>query len=92
MVTHADGQPVEPVEVDVARVGMGERYDVVDNGTGRGPLKDTVIVEPTQQLSIDRLADNPGAWAFHCHNVYHAETGMMRVLKIESRARRRILW
>ncbi|QYJ16343.1 Multicopper oxidase MmcO [Rubrobacter xylanophilus DSM 9941] len=28
-VTHADGQPVEPVTVNVLRIGMGERYDVV---------------------------------------------------------------
>ena len=28
-VTHADGQPVEPAEVDAVRIGMGERYDVV---------------------------------------------------------------
>jgi len=28
-VTHADGLPVEPVKVDVLRIGMGERYDVL---------------------------------------------------------------
>ncbi len=28
-VTHADGQPVAPVDVDSVVVGMGERYDVV---------------------------------------------------------------
>jgi FtsP/CotA-like multicopper oxidase with cupredoxin domain len=28
-VTHADGFPVEPVEVDALLVGMGERYDVL---------------------------------------------------------------
>lgn len=28
-VTHADGRPVEPMEVDVLRIGMGERYDVL---------------------------------------------------------------
>lgn len=28
-VTHADGFPVEPVEVDTLLLGMGERYDVV---------------------------------------------------------------
>ncbi|AHY48373.1 Putative multicopper oxidase (plasmid) [Rubrobacter radiotolerans] len=28
-VTHADGQPVEPVEVDALRIGSGERYDVL---------------------------------------------------------------
>jgi hypothetical protein len=22
-------------------------------------------------------ADNPGRWAFHCHNLYHMVTGMM---------------
>jgi FtsP/CotA-like multicopper oxidase with cupredoxin domain len=29
LVTHADGFPVEPVEVDTLLLGMGERYDVV---------------------------------------------------------------
>jgi multicopper oxidase len=28
-VTHADGQPVQPVTVDAVVIGMGERYDVV---------------------------------------------------------------
>jgi FtsP/CotA-like multicopper oxidase with cupredoxin domain len=28
-VTHADGFPVEPVEVDALLLGMGERYDVL---------------------------------------------------------------
>lgn len=28
-VTHTDGQPVRPVEVDALVIGMGERYDVV---------------------------------------------------------------
>lgn len=54
----------------------------VDNGTGRGPLKDTVLVEPMQRLAIDWTSDNPGSWAFHCHNLYHQEAGMMRVVKV----------
>lgn len=54
----------------------------VDNGTGRGPMKDTVIVEPMQRLNIDWVSDNPGSWAFHCHNLYHMEAGMMRVVKV----------
>jgi FtsP/CotA-like multicopper oxidase with cupredoxin domain len=28
-ITHADGNPIEPVEADVLRIGMGERYDVM---------------------------------------------------------------
>ncbi|MEW6637214.1 MAG: multicopper oxidase family protein, partial [Actinomycetota bacterium] len=54
----------------------------LDNGTGRGPLKDTVIVEPKERLAIEWVADNPGDWAFHCHQVYHAERGMTRVVKV----------
>jgi len=39
IVTHADGFPVEPVEVDALLIGMGERYDVVvQPGSGAWPL------------------------------------------------------
>jgi FtsP/CotA-like multicopper oxidase with cupredoxin domain len=47
-----------------------------------GPLRDTVLIEPMQEVAIDWLADNPGRWAFHCHHLYHQETGMMRVIEI----------
>ncbi len=53
----------------------------VRNGTGRGPFKDTVIVDAHMgDLSFDFVADNPGEWLFHCHNAYHLETGMARVV------------
>ena len=42
-----------------------------------GARKDTVIVRPMQTLAVDLDADNPGQWATHCHNIYHAEAGMM---------------
>lgn len=54
----------------------------VDYGIGRGPLKDTVLVDPKERLAIEWVADNPGDWAFHCHQVYHAERGVMRVIKV----------
>ncbi|MGW1077795.1 multicopper oxidase family protein [Streptomyces sp. NPDC002537] len=47
---------------------------------GGGPRKDTAIVRPGQRLEVDFDADNPGLWMVHCHNVYHAESGMMTVL------------
>lgn len=49
-------------------------------GGPRGPRKDTAIVLPGQTLSTFFDADNPGLWMIHCHNVYHAEAGMMTVL------------
>ena len=45
-----------------------------------GARKDTVIVRPMQALEVDLDADNPGQWAAHCHNIYHAESGMMTTL------------
>ncbi|MGW1974352.1 multicopper oxidase family protein [Streptomyces sp. NPDC001889] len=45
-----------------------------------GPRKDTAIVLPGSTLTVDFDADNPGLWMIHCHNVYHAEAGMMTTL------------
>ncbi|MFI7523407.1 multicopper oxidase family protein [Micromonospora globbae] len=45
-----------------------------------GARKDTVIVVPDQTVTVDFDADNPGRWMTHCHNAYHAETGMMATL------------
>ncbi|HET9518628.1 MAG TPA: multicopper oxidase family protein [Actinoplanes sp.] len=44
---------------------------------GTGTRKDTVIVLPNQTITVDLDATNPGQWMTHCHNIYHAETGMM---------------
>ena len=49
-----------------------------------GARKDTVIVRPMQTVEVDFDADNPGQWATHCHNIYHAETGMMTSLSYQS--------
>lgn len=35
-VTHADGRPIVPFEVDALRIGMGERYDVELNANNPG--------------------------------------------------------
>jgi FtsP/CotA-like multicopper oxidase with cupredoxin domain len=43
-------------------------------------LKDTVLVEPHMgRASFNFVADNPGDWFFHCHNLYHLKAGMARV-------------
>ena len=45
-------------------------------------LKDTVIVPPHMgRVSFDVVADNPGRWFFHCHNIYHMERGMAREVR-----------
>ncbi|KYH45574.1 multicopper oxidase family protein [Branchiibius sp. NY16-3462-2] len=45
-----------------------------------GLRKDTVLMAPMQSFAIDLDADNVGDWMIHCHNIYHAEAGMMIAL------------
>ena len=49
-------------------------------GSG-GLRKDTVLVAPMQTIEADLLTDNPGQWMLHCHNIYHAEVGMMTTMR-----------
>lgn len=49
-----------------------------------GARKDTVIVRHMERVEVDFDADNPGQWAAHCHNIYHAEAGMMTTLSYRS--------
>jgi FtsP/CotA-like multicopper oxidase with cupredoxin domain len=42
-----------------------------------GAVRDTVLIPPMGSVTIAFDADNPGRWAFHCHNLYHMMMGMM---------------
>jgi CopA family copper-resistance protein len=58
-------------------------FSELENGQGnRQPLKHTILVEPGQKLSYLVSADTPGCWAFHCHLLYHMETGMFRTVLV----------
>lgn len=48
---------------------------------GLGARKDTVLVPPMGGVNVDLAATNPGQWMVHCHNIYHAEAGMMTRLE-----------
>jgi FtsP/CotA-like multicopper oxidase with cupredoxin domain len=54
----------------------GHTFALADSGL----RKDTVLVRPMETMPIDIEADNTGDWMTHCHNIYHAEAGMMIVL------------
>jgi len=49
----------------------------IDGRALHGAVRDTVLVSPSGRVRIAFDADNPGRWAFHCHNLYHMEGGMM---------------
>jgi FtsP/CotA-like multicopper oxidase with cupredoxin domain len=46
-----------------------------------GALRDTVLVPAMTSVTVAFDADNPGRWVFHCHNLYHMESGMMTTLR-----------
>ena len=71
-ITHADGNPIRPVETDVLRIGMGERYDVMvtadnpgnwwlaayESGLGEGQLRIPVLYRDVRR-------ENPQPPTFH---------------------------
>jgi FtsP/CotA-like multicopper oxidase with cupredoxin domain len=61
-------------------------------------LRDTFVI-PARGYAIFRVVfDNPGLWLFHCHNIYHMQTGMAMAFEVmgpqireeESRAARQL--
>lgn len=48
-----------------------------------GAVRDTVMVPASGTVRIAFDADNPGRWAFHCHNLYHLATGMLTEFRYE---------
>jgi len=54
----------------------------LSTGSHGGPMKDTAIIQPFHTWHYDWVADNPGLWMFHCHNLYHMLAGMMIILDV----------
>ena len=59
--------------------GMWSDLETGDDGFI--PRKHTVIVQPGAKISYRVTADAPGAWAYHCHLIYHMP-GMFRKVVI----------
>ncbi len=66
---HLHGHPFQVVAID------GRRFP--------GAVRDTVLVPPMRSVTIAFDAENPGRWAFHCHNLYHQAAGMMTTVDYE---------
>lgn len=52
----------------------------------KGAIRDTILVPPGDQVTIQYDADNPGNWAFHCHHLYHMNSGMMAAISYSGAA------
>ena len=66
---HLHGHPFQVVAIDDVALA--------------GAVRDTVLVPAGGSVTIAFAADNPGHWAFHCHNLYHMAAGMMTSVRYE---------
>lgn len=68
----------------------GQFFQIVAPG-GRAQeepgLKDTVLVQGIQPVTILTYFENPGRWMYHCHISEHAERGMMGEVEVVLRTR-----
>lgn len=46
--------------------------------------KDTLVVKPGETYEIGFVANNPGIWMYHCHELHHATSGMMTSVNYEN--------
>lgn len=45
--------------------------------------KNTISVAPGETYDVTFTATNPGVWAVHCHELHHADGGMMTILQYD---------
>lgn len=58
----------------------GHFFRVLNSNGEFSPLKHTVDVPPHSSRTIEFMANEPGEWMLHCHNLYHMKSGMARVV------------
>ncbi|KAH7920657.1 Fet3 ferroxidase [Leucogyrophana mollusca] len=65
-------------------VNRAQQYNSTDpvlnppliEGQANPMRRDTVVVSPGGSVTLRFIADNPGAWFFHCHMEWHLEAGL----------------
>ncbi|WP_409254067.1 multicopper oxidase domain-containing protein [Bacillus sp. SCS-153A] len=98
--TFPDTENIKVNEGDVVKVNLtndsmldhpmhlhGHHFQVVSkNGEklDKPLVKDLINVKPGESYEIIFKADNPGHWLLHCHDLVHANNGMVTVVKYDS--------
>jgi manganese oxidase len=66
--------------------GHSFKVVAVDGNPVPEPLqltRDTLPLTPGERYDIEFIADNPGSWVLHCHELHHADMGMIVALHYE---------
>jgi len=72
------GRDTHPMHIHGHHVLVLSRDGVA--ATGAALWLDTFDVQPGEVWQVMLIADNPGIWMDHCHNLDHASEGMMMAL------------
>ena len=79
-ISNMMGQAWHPMHLH----GHHVRLKGTAGGVTHAPIKDTVLLRPTGNLwssaSVQFVADNPGRWLMHCHDMNHMMSGMMTAI------------
>lgn len=62
----------------------GQFFRVINGQGERSPLKHTVTVMPMSTTVFEFEAQEVGDWFFHCHLLYHMQSGMARVVQYQN--------
>jgi FtsP/CotA-like multicopper oxidase with cupredoxin domain len=88
-ITAAPGERIEIAMMNMSMMAHpmhlhGHHFQVIaiDGVPLSGALRDTVLVPPMKTVNIAFDAGTRGAWAFHCHHLYHMVQGMMAHVKV----------
>jgi FtsP/CotA-like multicopper oxidase with cupredoxin domain len=54
------------------------------SGSSLADARSKLNVPARTSVTIAFDADNPGKWAFHCHNLYHMQAGVMTTVQYET--------
>lgn len=46
-------------------------------------VRDVIVVNPGERYDVEFVADNPGVWLFHCHELHHMDAGMAFLVQYE---------
>lgn len=81
---HVHGAPFRVLERMIARP-QAQGYASVREGFVDEGDKDTVLVMPGERVRVlIPFRDYPGLFVYHCHNLEHADDGMMRNYRVRA--------
>jgi FtsP/CotA-like multicopper oxidase with cupredoxin domain len=64
----------------------GHQFEVValDGNPLDDPVRrNVVLLAPGETADVEFVANNPGVWMLHCHDLHHADAGMHQMLRYE---------